>query len=100
MAEALALALIGTMYAHEKQIRTDALTSEDKRAHRQTHTRPGSPAMMCSQSASTGTEPYQTHPAVIVSVLVGTHRQCLSVVPATFGCRTDLEPALSSATPP
>ena len=35
-----ALALIGAMYAHEKQIRADALTGEDKRAYRQTHTRP------------------------------------------------------------
>ena len=38
MAEALAL--IGAMYAHEKQIRADALSGEDKRAYRQTHTRP------------------------------------------------------------
>ena len=39
-AVAEALALIGAMYAHEEQIRTDALTGEDKRAYRQTHTRP------------------------------------------------------------
>ena len=39
-AVAEALALIGTMYAHEKQIRANALTGEDKRAYRQTHTRP------------------------------------------------------------
>ena len=39
-AVAEALALIGAMYAHEKQIRADALTGEDKRAYRQTHTRP------------------------------------------------------------
>ena len=40
MAPAEALALIGAMYAHEKQIRADALTGEDKRAYRQAHTRP------------------------------------------------------------
>ena len=39
-AVAEALALIGAMYAHEKQIRANALTGEDKRAYRQTHTRP------------------------------------------------------------
>ena len=39
-AVAEALALIGAMYAHEEQIRADALTGEDKRAYRQTHTRP------------------------------------------------------------
>ena len=39
-AVAEALALIAAMYAHEKQIRADALTGEDKRAYRQTHTRP------------------------------------------------------------
>ena len=39
-AAAEALALIGAMYAHEKQIRADALTGEDKCAYRQTHTRP------------------------------------------------------------
>ena len=38
MAEALAL--IGAMYGHEKQIRADGLTGADKRAYRQTHTRP------------------------------------------------------------
>ena len=32
-AVAEALALIGAMYAHEKQIRADALTGEDKRAY-------------------------------------------------------------------
>ena len=35
-----ALALIGAMYGHEKPIRCDGLTGEDKRAYRQTHTRP------------------------------------------------------------
>ena len=39
-AVAEALAMIGAMYAHEEQIRADALTGEDKRAYRQTHTRP------------------------------------------------------------
>ena len=39
-AVAEALTLIGAMYAHEEQIRADALTGEDKRAYRQTHTRP------------------------------------------------------------
>ena len=39
-AVAEALALIGPMYAHEKQIRADALTGGYKRAYRQTHTRP------------------------------------------------------------
>ena len=39
-AVAEALALIGAMYAHEEQIRADALTGEDKRVYRQTHTRP------------------------------------------------------------
>ena len=39
-AVAEALALIGAMYAHEKQIRADGITGEDKRAYRQTHTRP------------------------------------------------------------
>ena len=39
-AAAEALALIGAMYAHEKQIRADALTGDDKRSYRQTHTRP------------------------------------------------------------
>ena len=39
-AVAEALAMIGAMYAHEKQMRADALTGEDKRAYRQTHTRP------------------------------------------------------------
>ena len=39
-AVAEALALIAAMYAHEKQIRADALTGEDKRAYHQTHTRP------------------------------------------------------------
>ena len=34
------MALIGAMYGHEKQIRCDELTGEDKRAYRQTHTRP------------------------------------------------------------
>ena len=38
-AVAEALALIGAMYGHEKQIRADGLTGEDKRAYRQTHTR-------------------------------------------------------------
>ena len=38
-AVAEALALIGTMYAHEKQIRADELAGEDKRAYRQAHTR-------------------------------------------------------------
>ena len=38
-AVAEALALIGAMYAHEKQIRADGLVGEDKRAYRQTHTR-------------------------------------------------------------
>ena len=39
-AVAEALAMIGAMYAHEEQIRADALTGDDKRAYRQTHTRP------------------------------------------------------------
>ena len=39
-AVAEALAMIGAMYAHEEQIRADALTGEDKRTYRQTHTRP------------------------------------------------------------
>ena len=39
-AVAEALAMMGAMYAHEKQLRTDALTGQDKRAYRQTHTRP------------------------------------------------------------
>ena len=39
-AVAEALALIGVMYAHEKQIRDDALAGEQKRTYRQTHTRP------------------------------------------------------------
>ena len=39
-AVAEALAMMGAMYAHETQIRTDALTGEDKRGYRQTHTRP------------------------------------------------------------
>ena len=39
-AAAEALAMIGAMYAHEEQIRADALTGDDKRAYRQTHTRP------------------------------------------------------------
>ena len=39
-AVAEALAMMGAMYAHEEQIRADALTGEDKRAYRQTHTRP------------------------------------------------------------
>ena len=38
-AVAEALALIGAMYGHEKQVRADGLTGEDKRAYRQTHTR-------------------------------------------------------------
>ena len=38
-AVAEALALIGAMDGHEKQLRADALTGEDKRAYRQTHTR-------------------------------------------------------------
>ena len=38
MAEALAF--IGAMYAHEEPTRADALTGEDERAYRQTHTRP------------------------------------------------------------
>ena len=38
-AVAEALALIGAMYAHEKQIRVDELAGEDKRAYRQAHTR-------------------------------------------------------------
>ena len=40
-AAAEALALIGAMYAHEKQIRADALTGDDKRAYRQTPHSPG-----------------------------------------------------------
>ena len=39
-AAAEALALIGTMYAHEKQIRGDGLTGDEKWAYRQTNTRP------------------------------------------------------------
>ncbi len=39
-AVAEALAMMGAMYAHEKQLRTDGLVGEDKRAYRQTHTRP------------------------------------------------------------
>ena len=39
-AVAEALAMIGAMYGHEKQIRADGLTGDDKRAYRQTHTRP------------------------------------------------------------
>ncbi len=39
-AVAEALAMIGTMYGHEKQIRADGLAGDDKRAYRQTHTRP------------------------------------------------------------
>ena len=39
-AAAEALAMIGAMYGHEKQIRADGLTDEDKRAYRQAHTRP------------------------------------------------------------
>ena len=38
-AVAEALALIGAMYGHEKQLRADVLTGEDKRAYRQTRTR-------------------------------------------------------------
>ena len=38
-AVAEALALIGAMDGHEKQLRADALTGEDKHAYRQTHTR-------------------------------------------------------------
>ena len=38
MAEALAL--IGAMYGHEKQLPADGLAGEDKRAYRQTYTRP------------------------------------------------------------
>ena len=33
------LAMIGAMYGHEKQIRDDTLTGDDKRAYRQTHIR-------------------------------------------------------------
>ena len=32
--------MIGAMYGHEKQIRTDGLAGDDKRAYRHTHTRP------------------------------------------------------------
>ena len=39
-AVAEALAMIGAMYGHEKQIRTDGLAGDDKRAYRHTHTRP------------------------------------------------------------
>ena len=39
-AVAEALAMIGAMYGHEKQIRADRLTGDDKRAYRHTHTRP------------------------------------------------------------
>ena len=39
-AVAEALAMIGAMYGHEKQIRADGLAGDDKRAYRQTHTRP------------------------------------------------------------
>ena len=35
-----ALAMIGAMYGHEKQIRADGFAGEDKRAYRQTHIRP------------------------------------------------------------
>ena len=35
-----ALALIGALYAHEKQIRADGLVSDDKHAYRQTHSQP------------------------------------------------------------
>ena len=38
-AVAEALAMIGAMYGHEKQIRADGLTGDGKRAYRQTHTR-------------------------------------------------------------
>ena len=38
-AVAEALAMMGAMYAHEKQIRADGLLGEDKRAYRQAHTR-------------------------------------------------------------
>ena len=39
-AVAEALAMIGAMYGHEKQIRTDGLSGDEKRAYRQTHIRP------------------------------------------------------------
>ena len=39
-AVAEALAMIGAMYGHEKQIRADGLADDDKRAYRHTHTRP------------------------------------------------------------
>ena len=39
-AVAEALAMIGAMYGHEKQIRADGLAGDDKRAYRHTHTRP------------------------------------------------------------
>ena len=39
-AVAEALALIGAMYGHEKQLRADGLAGEDKCAYRQTHIRP------------------------------------------------------------
>ena len=32
--------MIGAMYGHEKQLRADGLAGDDKRACRQTHTRP------------------------------------------------------------
>ena len=35
-----ALALIGALYGHEKQIRADGLVGDDKHAYRQTHSRP------------------------------------------------------------
>ena len=35
-----ALAMIGAMYGHEKQIRADGLSGDEKRAYRQTHIRP------------------------------------------------------------
>ena len=38
MAEALAF--IGAMYGHENQIRAEGFAGDDKRAYRQTHTRP------------------------------------------------------------
>ena len=39
-AVAKALAMLGAMYGHEKQIHADTLTGDDKRAYRQTHIRP------------------------------------------------------------
>ena len=39
-AAAEALAMIGAMYGHEKQLRAEGLSGDDKRAYRHTHTRP------------------------------------------------------------